>query len=143
MIWKRLPKKDKEGLKPLREKLEAELHSSSYSNELKNKWMQKGKECAEIFQRSSSCVEGRNGMLSLYYHRFHRLDPRSLKALTTVHNFHICRSDGTTAAERLFNNKHENLFESLLTNVRIPSKPKRQYHDQEKRKIGWEKRLVA
>ncbi len=30
-------------------------------------------ECAQIFQRSSSCVEGRNGHLSLYHHSLHRL----------------------------------------------------------------------
>jgi len=143
MIWKRLSKKDKMGFKQLKEDLEAKLNDLPCSEELKNELMRKGQECAEIFQRSSSCVEGRNGMLSLYYHRFHRLNERSIKALTTVHNFHTRRSDGTTAAERFFGSKHESLFESLLVNVQIPGSPKRQYHDPVKRQIGWEKRLIS
>ena len=142
MIWKRLSKKDKEGYKQLKEDLEAKLRSRPFSEEFKNELMRRGQECAEIFQRSSSCVEGRNGMLSLYYHRFHRLNERSIKALTTVHNFHTCRSDGTTAAERFFGSKHESLFESMLANVRIPGSPKRQNHDPERRQIGREKRAV-
>ncbi|WP_353889310.1 DUF6399 domain-containing protein [uncultured Desulfobacter sp.] len=44
-------------------------------------------ECAQIFQRSSSCVEGRNGHLSLYHHSLHRLSDRKLEALTAVHEF--------------------------------------------------------
>ena len=98
---------------------------------------------AETFQRSSSCVEGRNGVLSLNYHRFHRLNERALKALTIVHNFDTKRKDGTTAAERFFGAKHENLFESLVANVRIPGKPKQQHHDKQKRFLGWEKRRAA
>ncbi|WP_428995767.1 DUF6399 domain-containing protein [Lamprobacter modestohalophilus] len=31
---------------------------------------------ADLFQRSSSCVEGRNGVLALYQHGHHRLSPR-------------------------------------------------------------------
>src|SRR5262249_2583317 len=36
------------------------------------------KECAQLFQRSSSCVEGRNGQLSLRHHSLHRLSNRKL-----------------------------------------------------------------
>ena len=32
---------------------------------------QVGEECAKLFQRSSSCVEGRNGQLSLRHHGLH------------------------------------------------------------------------
>jgi hypothetical protein len=53
-------------------------------------------ECADLFQRSSSAVEGRNGQLSLHHHGRHRLSDRKLAALTAVHNFHIRRADGTT-----------------------------------------------
>jgi Family of unknown function (DUF6399) len=137
MIWKRLSKKDREEYTKLREDLEAKLNCPPCSEKLKNELMRTGRECAELFQRSSSCVEGRNGMLSLYYHRFHRLNERSIKALTTVHNFHTSRSDGTTAAERFFGSKHENLFESMLVNIRIPGSPKRQYHDPVRRQNGW------
>ena len=60
-----------------------------------------------------------------------------------MHNFDTKRSDGTTAAERFFGAKHENLFESLVENVRIPGKPKKQHHDAKKRQLGREKRRIA
>jgi hypothetical protein len=143
MIWRRLPKKDKEQHKMLMQDLEVRMRDGPWPEELKQELMRKGREMAETFQRSSSCVEGRNGMLSLNYHRFHRLNARSLQVLTIVHNFDVRRSDGTTAAERFFEAKHENLFESLVANVRIPGKPQRQHHDMQKRLLGREKRRVA
>jgi hypothetical protein len=143
MIWRRLKGKEREELKLLKEGLEMRLREAPYQEELKEQWLKVGQECAEVFQRSSSCVEGRNGLLSLYHHRFHRLNIRSLRALTIVHNFHTKRPDKTTAAERFFGSKHENLFESLVMSVRIPGRPQNQYHDPEKRLIGREKRLVA
>ena len=57
-------------------------------------------ESAQLFQRSSSCVEGRNGQLALHHHHLHRIRPRKLAALTTIHNYFIRRPDGTTPAER-------------------------------------------
>lgn len=143
MIWRRVSKKDKEQHKMLMQDLEVRMRDGPWSEEIKQELMKKGREMAETFQRSSSCVEGRNGMLSLNYHRFHRLNARSLQALTIVHNFDVRRSDGTTAAERFFEAKHENLFESLVANVRIPGKPQRQHHDMQKRLLGREKRRVA
>ena len=143
MIWKKLPRKEKEVLGLLRASLEVRLRDSIYSEELKKEWMKQGMEYAKMYQRSSSCVEGRNGMLSLYHHRFHRLNPRGLKALTVVHNYHIQQPDKTTAAERLFGCKHNNLFESLIANVRIPGRPQQQNHDVQRRQKGWEKRRMA
>jgi len=105
--------------------------------------MKKGKEMAELFQRSSSCVEGRNGMLSLNYHRFHRLNERTLKTLTIIFNFHVRREDGSTAAEQFFETKHKNLFYSLVKNVKIPGKPRKQNHDIERRLLDRKKRQVA
>ena len=132
-IWRKLPKKKKEEHRELLETLKAKIRDGPWPEELKEEWMKKGKEIAESFQRSSSCVEGRNGMLSLCYHRFHRLNERSLKVLTIVHNFDTRRSDGTTAAERFFEAKHKNLFESLVENVRIPGKPQQQKHNREEK----------
>lgn len=80
-------------------------------------------ECAELFQRSSSCVEGRNGQLALYHHSLHRLSDRKLKALTGVHNYFVKRADGTTAAERFFGSKPRDLFAWLLDRVDIPGRP--------------------
>ena len=80
--------------------------------------------CADLFQRSSSCVEGRNGHLSLYHHGCHRLSDRKLRALTAIHNFHILRPDGTTAAERFFGQAHPPLFEQVLAHVSFPPPPR-------------------
>ncbi len=78
------------------------------------------KECAQLFQRSSSCVEGRNGYLALYHHNLHRLSDRKLAALTTVHNYFIKRPDGTTAAERFFGAQPRDLFGWGLEQVDLP-----------------------
>lgn len=80
--------------------------------------------CAQIFQRSSSNVEGRNGVLALRHHSFHNLSSRKLQALTVVHNFAIRhRDEGTTPAENFFEQSHENLFEYLLIALPPPKRP--------------------
>ncbi|MCI0561375.1 MAG: DUF6399 domain-containing protein, partial [Nitrososphaera sp.] len=83
------------------------------------------KECAGVFQRSSSCVEGRNAQLALRHHGLHRLSRRKLQALTTVHNYFLRRSDGTTAAERFFEAKPRDLFQWVLDHVDLPARPRR------------------
>ena len=84
---------------------------------------QVARECAELFQRSSSCVEGRNGQLALRHHSLHRLRDQKLAALTTIHNYFLQRSDGTTAAERFFGAKPGNLFDWILERVDLPGWP--------------------
>jgi hypothetical protein len=69
-------------------------------------------------------VEGRNGHLSLYHHGCHRFSDRKLGALTAIHNFHILRPDGTTAAERFFGRAHPPLFEQVLRQVSFPPPPR-------------------
>ena len=83
------------------------------------------RQCAGFFQRSSSCVEGRNAQLSLHHHGMHRLSDRKLKSLTVIHNFHLKRSDGTTVAERFFENKPINIFEWLVEKMPLPARPRR------------------
>lgn len=82
-------------------------------------------DCADLFQRSSSAVEGRNGQLSLFHHGCHRLSARKLSALTAVHNFYLRRADQTTAAERFFGRAPPPLFEQLLERVPLPPRPRR------------------
>jgi hypothetical protein len=95
-------------------------------NEEKIKGLKKAaKDCAYIFQRSSSCVEGRNAQLSLRHHGIHKLSVNHLKALTVVHNYHIRNRDGTTPAERFFEAKHNDLFEWLLDNMTYPARPRK------------------
>jgi hypothetical protein len=73
-----------------------------------------GKEVVGLFQRSSSCVEGRNGRLALFQHGHTRLSEGKLKALTAVHNYVSRRQDGTTAAERFFGKKQRDALGWLL-----------------------------
>ena len=84
----------------------------------------KAKTLAEVFQRSSSNVEGRNGYLSLRNHQLRGLDhPRKRACLTTIHNFFLTRPDGTTAAERFFGQKPRSMFAAILEAVNIPPAP--------------------
>jgi len=79
---------------------------------------------ADVFQRSSSNVEGRNGYLSLRNHQLRGLDhPRKRTCLTAVHNFFLTRPDGTTAAARFFGQKPRSMFAAILESVEIPPAP--------------------
>jgi hypothetical protein len=85
---------------------------------------QQAKELAEVFQRSSSNVEGRNGYLSLRNHQLRGLDrPRKRACLTAIHNFFLTRADGTTAAERFFGQKPRPMFATILASVDLPPAP--------------------
>lgn len=83
------------------------------------------RDCAGLFQRSSSCVEGRNSRLALHHHGLHRLSRRKLAALTTLHNYFIQRPDGTTAAQRFFGSPPRDLFTWLLDRLPLPVRPRR------------------
>jgi hypothetical protein len=53
----------------------------------------------------------------------HNISDRKLKVLTIIHNYQIKRPDGTTAAERFFEQKHEDLFKYLIKNMSYPPRP--------------------
>jgi Family of unknown function (DUF6399) len=79
---------------------------------------------ADVCQRSSSNVEGRNGYLSLRNHQRRGLDhPRKRPCLTAVHHFFLTRPDGTTAAERFFGQQPRSMFAAILASVEIPPAP--------------------
>ncbi len=62
------------------------------------------------FHRASSAVEGRNGYLAQRHHAQRGFWSNHLPVLTVIHNFDLKRSDGTTAAQRLFCRQFPNLF---------------------------------
>lgn len=84
----------------------------------------KARDCAALFQRSSSCVEGHNGQLSLRHHGLHRLTARKLGALRVLHNYVVERRDGTTAAERFFGQRPQPLLPWLLARLPLPARPR-------------------
>ena len=104
-------------------RLETEIAWSQLDDEEKSRLRNAAKEGAHYFQRSSSCVEGRNGYLSLRHHGLHHLSNRKLGVLTVIHNYFIKRADGTTAADRFFGGKGRNLFEHLLEKMPYPGRP--------------------
>ena len=117
-------KRQKDTIKTTLRRLEKELASSilwgQIARAVQTEWWRKALECAQVFQRSSSCVEGRNGQLALKFHAFRRLNAHTLQVLTVLHNFFIKRMDGTTAAERFFEQKPRDLFTWLLDKIELP-----------------------
>ena len=95
---------------------------SSLSEEERKAVEEVARASAGLFQRSSSCVEGRNGRLSLQHHGQSRVSEQRLKALTVIHNYLVQRDDGTTAAQRFFGQKHKDVFDWLLE--RMPELPR-------------------
>jgi len=88
--------------------------------------------CADVFQRSSSCLEGRNGRLSQFEHAMRRLHPKKLAGLTVIHNYFAKRPDGTTAAERFFGAPARDLFTWLVDRLPLPPRPASSRHFSEK-----------
>ena len=83
-------------------------------------------DCVDLFQRSTGCVEGRNGVLSLHQHQMRGLDSQRLAALTVIHNYIPTRSDGTTAAMRFFGRAPDQpLFEHLCQVLPLPARPRK------------------
>lgn len=83
-----------------------------------------GERCADLFQRSSSCVEGRNGYLSLRHHHLHKIRPGKLRVLTILSNYLLKGERKTTAAERFFGSKPKDLFETLCGKLPMPARPR-------------------
>ena len=70
---------------------------------------QTARECANLFQRSSSCVEGHNSELALWHHHLHRIGPKRLQAITVVRNY-LGTPGETTSAARFFGDKPDPTF---------------------------------
>lgn len=121
-----------EGGKPLQElaeRLRAPLFEpggilSDLSGEAQDRLHDEAKRLANVFQRSSSNVEGRNGYLSLRNHQLRGLNlPRKRACFTAIHNFFLTRPDGTTAAERFFGQKPRSMFAAILESVELAPAP--------------------
>jgi hypothetical protein len=81
-------------------------------------------DCADLFQRASSCVEGRNGQLALRHHHLHQISTQRLGALTVIHNYVLRRVDGSTAAQRFFGAPAKDLFTELGYRLPLPARPR-------------------
>ena len=77
------------------------------------------------FQRASSAVEGRNGMLAQLHHNQRGLPTRRYKVWTVLHNFDCRAADGTTPAARFFKRAFPDLFETVLAHIEDLPRPRR------------------
>lgn len=91
------------------------------------KWVHWAQWMCSQYQRTSSPVEGRNGYLSQLHHASRGFSPQVLKVLTIIHNFDLKRSDGSTAAQRLFGQSFPDLFESILSTFTELPMPRQSY----------------
>jgi hypothetical protein len=76
------------------------------------------------FQRTSSAVEGRNGVLAQLPHNQRGLPKRRYKVWTVLHNFDCRAADGTTPASRCFRRAFPDLFETVLSHIEDLPRPR-------------------
>ena len=97
--------------------LKLQQHPLTHLFIIHKEWLSWAKGMASNFQRTSSAVEGRNGCLSQIHHNGRGISLKRLKALTVIHNYYLKRSDGTTAAERLFKKLFEDPFDVIVNKM--------------------------
>ena len=87
-------------------------------------WQAWATDRVKAFQRASSAVEGRNGILSPLHHNQRGLPTRRAKVWTVLHNFDCRAADGTTPAARFFRQAFPDLFETVLSQVEDLPRPR-------------------
>ncbi len=91
--------------------------TQSLPSQERQTWIEWARWMANNYQRTSSSVEGRNGYLTRLHHSGRGFSQQTLKVLTIIHNFHLKRPDGTTAAQRLFDYEFPDLFEWVVNHL--------------------------
>ena len=113
------------GAQRLKKSYSSSLHWKNMSIDEQQKALKSAEDCVNYFQRSSSCVEGRNSHLSLFHHSHHKLSERKLKVKTIIHNFFNRDNNSLpTPAEKFFGKRTEDLFDWLVTQIKLPSSPR-------------------
>jgi len=92
-------------------------------------WHAWARERVRAFQRASSAVEGRNGILSQLHHNQRGLPKYRYKVWTVLHNFDCRAADGTTPASRFFRQSFPDLFETALSHIETLPRPRQRQHD--------------
>lgn len=91
-------------------------------------WQAWATDRVKVFQRASSAVEGRNGLLSQLHHNQRGFPQRRYRVWTVVHNFDGHAADGTTPAVRFFRRPFPDLFETVLSHIEALPQPRRRKH---------------
>jgi hypothetical protein len=77
-----------------------------------------------VFQRASSAVEGRNGILAQLHHNQRGLPKQQYKVWTVLYNFDCRAVDGTTPASRFFRRTFPDLFETVFSHIDVLPRPR-------------------
>ena len=101
----------------------AQLGSHNLSKSLLNdhnfifQWRSWAEEMCNIFLRTSSAIEGRNGWLSQIHFNGRGLSENRIHSQTAIHNYFLKRSDKSTACERLSGIRPDDLFKFIIENI--------------------------
>lgn len=87
-------------------------------------WQAWATDRVKAFQRASSAVEGRNGMLAQLHHNQRGLPKQRYKVWTVLFNFDCRAADGTTPASRFFRRTFPDLFETVLSQIEVLPRPR-------------------
>ena len=93
-----------------------------------DEWKAWATQRTQVFQRTSSAVEGRNGSLSHMQHNHRGLPTRRYKVRTVLHNFDCRAADGTTPASRFFRRAFPEFFETMFSHIEALPQPRRRKH---------------
>lgn len=90
----------------------------------KSEWQMWAEEMSQLFIRTTSAIEGRNGWLSQIHFNGRGLPAKRIKSQTAIHNYFLKRADGTTACERLSQIKPDDMFEFIVQRIGPMAQPR-------------------
>lgn len=109
--------KIKQALETVQARFMAHAITQGLEPELLKQWQDWAAQRVSAFQRTSSAVEGRNGVLSGLHHNHRGLPKQRFQVWHVLHNFDCRASDGSTPASRFFNHEFPDLFEAVLSHI--------------------------
>jgi hypothetical protein len=109
--------KIKQALETVQARFMAHAITQGLEPELLKQWQDWAAQRVSAFQRTSSAVEGRNGVLSGLHHNHRGLPKQRFQVWRVLHNFDCRASDGSTPASRFFNHEFPDLFEAVLSHI--------------------------
>jgi Family of unknown function (DUF6399) len=115
---------DTGGWEAVRTAFEQHMITQRLAPQVLTEWQAWATERVNAFQRASSAVEGRNGVLSQRHHNQRGLPKQRYKVWTVLHNFDCHAADGTTPASRFFRQAFPDLLETVLAHIEALPRPR-------------------
>jgi hypothetical protein len=109
--------KIRQALEAVQARFMAHAITQGLDPDLLEQWQDWAAQRVSAFQRTSSAVEGRNGVLSGLHHNHRGLPKQRFQVWRVLHNFDCRASDGTTPAARFFSHEFPDLFETVLSHI--------------------------